>query len=84
MVECTTYADDIKYKGGGFQSAWHFDDVPYLDQGGKISDFGYKIPKQNNTDAINAIVDMFNKKSGYKNSVYYTTMMKFGPSGHTE
>lgn len=34
LVECTTFADDIKRKGGGYQSGWHFIDTPYLDEGG--------------------------------------------------
>jgi len=33
-------ADDIKRTGGGWQSDWHFVDNPYLDEGGKPSDFG--------------------------------------------
>jgi hypothetical protein len=31
FVECTTFADDIKNKGGAYQSGWHFVDQPYLD-----------------------------------------------------
>ena len=84
MVECTTYADDIKYKGGGFQSPWHFDDAPYLDQGGSIHDFNFTVPDHNNTEAINGIVGMFNKVSGYKNNYIYQTILKNGPSGHTD
>ena len=34
FVECATFADEIKAKGGSFQSGWHFIDTPYLDQGG--------------------------------------------------
>jgi hypothetical protein len=26
FVECVTFADDIKYKGGSYQSPWHFID----------------------------------------------------------
>jgi hypothetical protein len=39
FVECVTFADDIKYKGGSYQSGWHFIDTPFLDEGGDISDF---------------------------------------------
>lgn len=31
FVECATFADNIKYHGGGWQSDWHFVDQPYLD-----------------------------------------------------
>lgn len=40
FVECATLADDIKRTGGGWQSDWHFVDTPFLDEGGKPSDFG--------------------------------------------
>jgi hypothetical protein len=39
FVECATFADEIKAKGGRFQSGWHFVDSPYLDEGGKIEDY---------------------------------------------
>jgi len=32
FVECATFADDIKKSGfAGATSAWHFDDIPYMD-----------------------------------------------------
>lgn len=31
FVECATLADDIKYIGGGWQSDWHFVDLPWFD-----------------------------------------------------
>ncbi len=39
FVECATFADEIKAKGGSWQSGWHFIDTPFLDEGGSISDF---------------------------------------------
>ena len=39
FVECATYADDIKYSGGGWQSNWHFVDNAFLDKGGNIHDY---------------------------------------------
>lgn len=84
FVECTTYADDIKYKGGSFQSPWHFDDEPYLDEGGTIADFNYTIPPHNNTEAVDAIVNMFNKVSGYKDTYIYKSLISHGPSGHSD
>ena len=44
---------------------WHFNDVPFMDEGGKPSDFGYVIPPYNNSDAISAIVDWFDQKNNY-------------------
>lgn len=55
FVECATYADDIKYRGGQYQAGWHFIDQPYLDQGGKISDFNFTFDAHNVTEAITAI-----------------------------
>ncbi len=31
LVECSTFADEIKAKGMSWQSGWHFVDTPYLD-----------------------------------------------------
>ena len=83
MVECTTFADVIKYKGGNWQSVWHFDDQPYMDEGGKPSDFNYTKPEHNVTEAINGIVDWFNAAEGYDKSPIFDIMTKNGPSGHT-
>jgi hypothetical protein len=32
FVECVTFADNIKNKGGSYQSNWHFVDTPYYDE----------------------------------------------------
>ena len=39
FTECATFADEIKDEGMNWQYNWHFVDQPYLDQGGKLSDF---------------------------------------------
>ena len=53
FVECVTFADDIKYKGGSYQSGWHFIDTPFLDEGGDISDFpDFKPDSHNITEVI--------------------------------
>lgn len=31
FVECSTFADDIKYNGGAWQSDFHFVATPYVD-----------------------------------------------------
>lgn len=46
FVECATFADDIKYNGGGWQSDFHFVDIAYVDEG-KASDYNI-VTKANN------------------------------------
>ena len=75
MVECTTFADDIKYKGGGYQSGWHFIDTPFLDEGGKISDYNFTLDAHNITEAIDGITSWFNRDAGYENKYAYQQIM---------
>ena len=67
FVECATYGDDIKGKGGAFQAGWHFVDTPFLDEGGKISDFPFKKDAHNNTEAMVNLDKFINQQSGYQN-----------------
>lgn len=61
MVECATFADNIKYHGGGFQAQWHFRDRPYLDHGGKIADYpAYHNAPRDIIGAVNGIRNWFN------------------------
>ena len=84
FVECVTYADDIKRKGGAYQQGWHFIDTPYLDQGGKISDFNFTADAHNVTEAIGSIVSWFNKNAGYNTSYIYKNITAQGLAGYTE
>ncbi len=53
FVECATLADDIKYTGGGWQSDWHFVDLPWLDQGGDVEKYPeFKLNPHNLTYVI--------------------------------
>ena len=70
LVECATWADDIKYHGGMWQQSWHFLDRPWYDEG-TAGDYDYKPPKQNITDALNAMTMWINHESGYKDTYYY-------------
>jgi hypothetical protein len=70
FIECAAWADASKYNGGGFQSAWHFNDQPYLDEG-PLSDYTFKKPAMDVTGAINGIVNWINKKGDYKSDYYY-------------
>lgn len=66
FVECATFADEIKAKGGSFQSGWHFVDTPYLDEGGSINDYpGFKFDENHIGKVIPGIVDWLTGASGY-------------------
>jgi S1/P1 Nuclease len=76
FVEAAPFADVIKYKGGGWQSNWHFVDIPYFDQGGNMNDFpDFKLDPKNISEAIPGITDWLQGKAGYQNSFAYTTIM---------
>lgn len=75
FVECATWADDIKGNGGAFQSSWHFVDTPFLDEGGSLSDYTFKVDTVDVVDAMNAIADWIEKKNGYQNNSYYKNLM---------
>jgi len=83
FVECTTFADDIKFKGGAYQSGWHFIDQPYLDQGGKISDFNFTADSHNVTEALSALTSWMNKEDGYQNTYEYEQVTTHGLKNHT-
>lgn len=84
MVECVTFADDIKYKGGGYQSGWHFIDTPYLDQGGSIDDYNFTPDAHNVTEAITSLNSWFNKEDGYENTYQYQQIMSHGLKTKTD
>ena len=66
FVESSTFADTIKFRGGSWQSDWHFVDTPFLDQGGDVSQYpNYVFNPENITTAIEGIVSWINKDSGY-------------------
>ena len=74
FVECATFADDIKYNGGAWQSDYHFVDIAYVDQG-TASDWNVTGPKPHNlTLGIQNISDWLSGKNGtsYKSSYMYT------------
>jgi hypothetical protein len=85
FTECATFADEIKRKGGDYQSDWHFHDEVYLDQGGDISDFHFKPKSATVTNAIKGIEKWFKQSSGYTNDYYYKTIHASDyPTGATE
>ena len=42
FVEGSTWADDIKYRGGGWQSNWHFVTKAWINDGSKEEDLSIK------------------------------------------
>jgi hypothetical protein len=75
FVECSTFGDEIKAKGGTWQSGWHFVDQPYLDEGGFINDYpGYKFDTESIDLVIAHIVNWLKGTGDYKSSFVYTTM----------
>jgi len=65
FVECSTFADDIKGKGGAYQAGWHFIDTPFLDEGGNLDDYDFTMDAHNVTEALSALTSWVNKDSGY-------------------
>ena len=59
-------------KNGKYQENWHFIDQPYLDQGGKISDFNFTFDTHNVTAIMHDIVDFINHNDGYNQSFTYS------------
>lgn len=84
FVECSVYADNIKRTGGAFQSGWHFIDAPFLDEGGKITDYNFTADSHNVTEALSAIKMWFTKEDGYKNTFEYQQIMNYMKDGQTE
>jgi len=78
IVECATMADNIKYRGGGYQSNWHFVDTPYVDTAGKtIADYPeFKPDVFNVTQALDEIMMWQRGTAGYKDTFAYKTIMK--------
>lgn len=76
FVESSTFADLIKYKGGSWQSDWHFVDTPYLDNGDSIDNYPkFQFNPENITTAMLGIKDWLTQSNDYQNNFVYTTMM---------
>lgn len=74
LVECATFADEIKAKGMSWQSGWHFVDTPYLDQGGSVHDFPGFVEDPDSVDkAIDQLINWLSNSGNYKSDFVYTT-----------
>ena len=77
FVECATFADEIKAKGGSWQSGWHFVDTPYFDKGGSEKDYPNFKPDADSIDkAIPSLQEWISNSGNYKSSFVYTTMQE--------
>ena len=60
MVECATYADLIKKTGGGYQSKWHYKDIPILPVGKTTADYPeFKKPAHDAQEALEVLTALF-------------------------
>jgi len=85
FVECATYMDALyKQPDGLFEFHWHFVDTPFLDQGGKLSDFDFQPSAYNVTQSLKHLSAWFKKEEGYKDSHYYKMIMNATWSDHSE
>lgn len=78
FVECVTWADDIKYRGGGWQSAWHFDDTPFIGDKSKASDLDIKYSDKNITTMMPVLYHWLKGDKDIKDTIAYTTISKYG------
>lgn len=76
FVECATFADDLKYHGEGWQSDYHFKDIPNVTEG-QASDYDIVDNPRNLTDALNSITAWLSGKQGtdYQTSSIYVHLM---------
>ena len=66
FVECASFADDIKSKGGNWQAEWHFVDNPYIDDGSSITDHpNFVFNVENITLVIPQIVNWLSNTGDY-------------------
>ena len=54
-VESATFADDIKYHGGAWQSDFHFVTNPFIAEGAE-TDYKISTAKHNLTDGVKALI----------------------------
>ena len=74
MIEGSTWADDVKAKGGSFQNEWHFSDEPVFDDNTPQNQFTIEHNPQNVTLVIPELIKILKKQSGYENTYTYQTI----------
>jgi len=74
FVECVTLPDDNKRVGGGYQSNWHFDDMPIIGDNSKASDLQIEHNEKNITTVMPQLYDWLMGKN-VEDTLAYTTVM---------
>jgi len=76
FVECAVMADNIKYRGGAYQTTWHFVDTPFLDDKQSLADYPlFKPDTFNVTEALDDIIQWQKHEAGYDSNFVYKTIM---------
>lgn len=79
FVECVTWPDDIKRIGGGWQSAWHFDDQPIFGDKTPHSQLQIETTLKNITTVMPQLYEWL-KGNPDTSSLAYTTVMAHAKS----
>jgi len=74
FVECVTLPDDNKRRGGGWQSAWHFDDMPFVGDDSDPDDFDFAYTEKNITVVMPQIFKWLKGESAADTLAYETVM----------
>lgn len=78
LVECSTFADDYKYRGEGWQKYYHYINYPWIEEDDDSTDYVVKTKDKNITEACVQIVAWLSGKQGdgYKDSHIYKYLME--------
>lgn len=79
FIECVTWPDDIKRIGGGWQSAWHFDDQPVFGDSTPHDKMNVEHDLKNITTVMPQLYAWL-KGNPDKSSLAYTTVMAHAKS----
>ena len=79
LVECSSFADDYKYRGEAWQGSFHFIQLPWIDiaDDEEEQDFKIRLRSKNITEGVTQIVAWISGKqgTGYKDSYIYTYLL---------
>lgn len=77
LVECSTFADDYKYRGEGWQSYYHYINLPWVAEGDDPANYEIRTKDKNITVACKDIVAWLSGKQGdgHEQSHIYTYLM---------
>ena len=85
VVECATWADEIKSKGGNWQSNWHFVDQPLMPEGKTLDDYPkFKLEEHNVTVIVPNLIAWLKDEPGHEDGFAYQTIMNHTYKEHTD